>query len=254
MKKPARVASPKTPSTLIDSEATWAWDLIADVVAELPCGAVTAIVLTDDDPVRSHAATVGDLMATLLDGQRPFAHVSVGDPKSGMAEVFADAVNEEQNDGQVAAYVDRDYKVMARLGDGGGCVYPCGIPSLDNVERFLAADDRGHERLVILDGFERARPYRAVGASLVPDGLPLSVEDVDAWRSADLRAFAASRPDVPTVVVWHSADVERDGAKRSIGDAADLLLLHKMGDEHGWLSVNVRSEHGCWEAHALSRP
>lgn len=248
-KKPATNATPETESTPSQPSAPWAWDLIAHVVPELPCGAVTVIVLNDEHPFASHEALVGDLMVTMLDRHRRFAFVSVGDPDTEMAEVLAHTLNDEAA-GRVIGYVDRDYKVTARLGDGGGFIYSCGIPTLDNVERFLADGDEGKERLVILDGFERARPYAAVGPSLIPNTAPLSADDVDAWRSADLRAFAQSRPNAPTVVVWHGANVERDSAKRSIGDAADLVLMHRVSEEHDWLTVSVRSEHGCWEGRA----
>lgn len=240
-KKPAPSAPTETLSSPSDNPSRWPWDLIADAVPALPCGAVTLIAISDDHPFQSHTATVGDLMSTMARGRNPLAHVAVGESDGVTAERFAQSLNEETN-GLVAAYVDRDYKVMARLGDGGGYVYSCGIPSLDNVERFLAAEDPGAERLVILDGFERARPYPAAGPSPIPDGVPATPEDLDAWRTADLRAFAAARPHVPTVVVWHGAEVEREGAKRSIGEAADLVLLHKVGHDRDWLSVSVRSQ------------
>jgi hypothetical protein len=242
--KPAPSAPSQTTSAPSESASSWRWDLIADAVPALPCGVVTLIAISDDHPFESHTATVGDLMATLFARTERFAYVVVGDQDGPMTEVFAQTLNEEQ-DGLAVAYVDRDYKVMARLGDGGGHVYSCGIPSLDNVERFLAAEDPAQERLVILDGFERARPYPAAGPSAVPDGVPVSPYDLDAWRTADLRAFAAARPNVPTVVVWHGAEVEREGAKRSIGDASDVVLLHMVGEDRDWLSVNVRSNRQC---------
>ena len=246
-KKPVRDAPAQNPSTPTNTESVWAWDLISDVVPSLPCGAVTLIVLSEENPLTSHAATVGDLMTTLVMTEKRFAYVVVGEPDSDMTEGLVATLNEEASEGRVIAYIDRDYKVMARLGDGGGYIYPCGIPSLDNVDRFLAADQHGADRLVILDGFERARPYRADGLKVIPEGVPMSADDIDAWRTADLRAFAQARPYAPTVVVWHAASVESLGTKRSVGDAADVLLIHREGDQGGWLSVNVRSEHGCRE-------
>jgi len=246
----ARDASTQTEANPKHLKSPWTWDLIKEKVPALPCGAVTLIVLYGDDPWwSSHAATVGDLIKSVMATQQRMAYVGLGDP-GPWVELFAAVLNGTHgSDDQVIAHVDRDHKVMARLGDGTGLQYSCGVPTLDNVDTFLAGDEYTDERLLILDGFERARPYAADGPLLIPAAVPMTGEDIDAWRAADLRAFAASRPNAPTVVVWTSTAAQSPETKRSIGDAADVMVHYIAREEGDGLAVTVRSAHGCWEDH-----
>ena len=195
------------------------------VVPDLPCGVVTLIVLLGDDAEQSHQATVGDLLVSMLEQNLPVTYAAVDYAPGHLADNAANHFD-GVDDALASVVIDQDYTVTSRLDDGNGDTYPHDIPTLDAVGFHLAkAGANSDRRLVILDGFERARPYRADGPCLIPSRVPHDAEDVDAWRTADLRAFARSRPNAPTVVIWHGNGVQRPEAKRSIGDAAEVLVV-----------------------------
>lgn len=214
----------------------WPWALIAEVLPGLPCGALTLLLIDENNPCASHDATLLDLMAAMVEQNRPITHVAVGGPDD---EVLLDDLSRTVNaegQGRMRAFVDRAPKA-----DGSGGK----VSTLVNVANFLArVEGEGEQSLVVLDGFERARPYPAAGSGSM--SRTARTRRANKQRTAELRDFARSRPNAPTVVVWHGSTTVAPEVKRSMGDAADVLLMHRMGAEGGWLSVNHRTPAGCW--------
>lgn len=190
IKKPTS-ANP-TLTNISRSHRPWIWEQISSVVPELPCGAITLILLLGRDPQQQHERTVEDLAASLLEQSMPLTYVAVDYAPGHLGENLGRRLDGVSDD-LAGTVIDTDYTVMARTGNGVGHVYGCGLPSLDVVGIGLAQAGDADQRLVILDGFQRARPYRSEGGSVIPAHVSLTSDEVDAWRSADLREFALSR-------------------------------------------------------------
>lgn len=95
-----------------------------------------------------------------------------------------------------------------------GFAYHCHVPSVDYIEvRAEGFEASSGPSLLLLLQAELLRPYFEFDvAPLVPtpDGLTLTPEEVNAWRTWDLIQLA-NRRESPTVAVWTMTDVESAG-------------------------------------------
>lgn len=224
--------------------ASWVWAQISNVVPELPCGAITLILLLGKSPESQHERTVQDLVGCMLDQGLPLTYVAVDYAPGGLADKVGPGIV-GMGDDNAQAIVDLDHTVVARMGDGSSYPYQCGLPTLEAVDLRLAQEGDGGGRLVILDGFERARPYRAAGDSLIPAHIPLTAEDVDTWRSVDVLDFAQARPLAPTVVVWNGDGIQSNATKMSIGSIADVVVA--LNVRLNIMTVNTKKPDGDWD-------
>jgi hypothetical protein len=239
---PGKPATPYSRSN--DLHESWLWPQIANVVAALPCGGITLILLLGKDPEQQHERIVEDLIGATLDQGLPLTYVAVDYTPGGLADNVGPRIAGIGDD-NAQTIIDLDHTVAARMGDGSCYPYQCGLPTLEAVELRLAQEGDAGRRLVILDGFERARPYRAVGDSLIPAHVPLTARDIDTWRSVDLLDFARARPSAPTVVVWNGEAIQSDATKVSIGSVAQVVIALDVGLDI--VTVNTRRQDGEWE-------
>lgn len=203
------------------SLSPWIWGLICGEVPHLPCGAITLIRIRESHQ-ESWELTVGDLVFCILRNGFPTVFVASG----GALTSQADALAGHGQDGALLAVPDHDYRVHARLDDGNGYIYSLGSPTLDGAAFVIDAHEQQHgPALVVLDRFVHARPYQAVGTQSVPAHLRISGEGMHQWRAQDVRQFAVNRPDAPTVVVWHEAEVAADATQAMI-DVATVVIEH----------------------------
>ena len=230
-------SAPSTTNRTSQPGSPWRWDLIADALPGLPCGVLTLVLLDENNPFESYATILFDLMTSMVEQNHPYTYVAVGGPDA--TEVALDDLAYDVNaegQGILKVFVDR----APNVADGPGPV-----PTLANVAAYLARSEaEGMQSLVVLDAIERARPYPAVGPASKRN--TARTRKADKQRTFDLRNFARSRTSAPTVAVVHQSKDITAQAKRSMGDAADVLLLHRFGAERDWLSVTHRTPRGCW--------
>jgi hypothetical protein len=149
--------------------------------------------------------------------------------------------------GRFGPIIDHDLYVSALRDNGGGYDYGCGIPTLYNVRQAFAAEGGNPEQgLLILDHFQRARPFRAEGRPTYPSRVPIDDDDADIWRTESVHYFARDRPSAPTVLVWHDHLVERRGAFKALTHRARLIIEHAVTEADADL-IRVHIDRGLLE-------
>ena len=114
--------------------------------------------------------------------------------------------------------------ITERGGDGKGSARRSHVPTLTKVERFLARQQPGLNPAACPLGLPACSPIWGCGAARPASHRFFEPEDGDASRSADLRRFAESRPDAPTVGVWYSSDTQSPDTKGPFLSGATELL------------------------------
>lgn len=209
-----------TPQPASANSNPWSWTTVQSALPDgLPAGALTVIrIRTTGNQSRDWNNTVADLVHATVAQHRPVSYVPVDSDNPQPFGTFTPA--RSGKGGRIGILLDEDHLVHARDDRGRPRVYGCGVPTIHRVQELVGGmEDNYGPSLVILDGLENARPYRATSQDLVtfPDGVTITRRGVNEWRALEMSGLANTRPHAPTVVVWN------DNGSPAHSDAIELL-------------------------------
>ncbi|MFW5469531.1 hypothetical protein ACOCJ4_05735 [Knoellia sp. CPCC 206435] len=194
----------------------WRLDTFPGILPALPHGELTLILFRASTSSAAWWGIVGRLIEDALNAGQRVDLVRVDGVMNDDLRAMID-----WNDGSGLLHVidDTDLDVMPWHQELRPHTYQCKVPTLHNVNAVLGPlKSNPRPSMLILDHFQRARPWRGEGPPTYPDGVNLPPSPVDEDRAAQVHAYARYRKDAPTVVVWHGEHVTRR-------DTVDPLLL-----------------------------
>jgi hypothetical protein len=219
----------------------FAWGDLPEVLPVLPCGELTLIRIRGEDPSRAWRHTVSSLIDDMIGNRVSVRYVPVDGTQS---DDITNLYQRHQMSGRFDPIVDHDLYVSALRDNGGGYPYGCGIPTLYNIRQALVAEGvKAEQALLVLDHFQRARPFRAEGTRTYPSGVPIDEGDADVWRTESVHYFARDRAAAPTVLVWHDNRAARPEAFTALTHRARLVVEHSITDKDtDLIRVHIRRD------------
>lgn len=203
----------------------WRFDEFPGVLSSLPCGELTLLRVEGEDVSRAWWGTVGRLVEdTLIAGRR----VDIVDVDGADHEDLKTLVDRNEGSGRLNLIDDSDVRVSAWHRDLRPHDYMCNVPTMHNVEVGLRRTGGWDgPSLLVLNHFQRARPWRAEGDPTYPGSRSVSPAAMDLERAGQIHGLARRRRDAPTVVVWHARQVGWPGAWNALVDDTRLVLMHE---------------------------
>jgi hypothetical protein len=218
----------------------WRLGEFPGLLSSLPCGEVTLLKVDGPDVSLAWWETVGRLVEdSLTVGRR----VDVVDVDGTAHEDLRTLVDRNEGSGLLGVIDDSDVRVSAWHRGLRPHDYTCNVPTLHNVEVGLRRTGGYGPSVLILDQFQRARPWRAEGDPTYPGSGSVPSALLDVERAGQIHGLARRRKDSPTVVVWSGARVRRPGAWNALLDDSRLVLTHRWdGGGEGTIWAYLRED------------
>lgn len=232
----------------------------------LPARALTTVQLGNHEYEGNWAASVGGLVLSALEGGCPVLYVQCG----GLGSYYdgEDELKQTQSP-LLRVFEDSDLyvrgpalfpptgRVDRALGrtEDGRPVYSCHLPSVDGIRAALAVHERANgPALLLLSEAQLMRPYWELSTACTglripaPDGLELTAEQIDQWRTDDLVELVSARA-APTVAVWGDTELGSSALTKLV-DASRVHVTVLDTSPHATLQIRWRRscDHGWDEA------
>jgi hypothetical protein len=218
----------------------WRLDRYPGIAQSLPKGELTLIRIGNGQSSEAWWGTVGFLIDQALSQGQQVDLVRVD---GALTNDLRELVDWNEGSGLLNVIDDSDVLVSPwhqHLRPHG---YRCNIPTLHIVHAALEQRAASETSLLVLDHFQRARPWRGEGETTYRDASRIDPLLVAQERAGQIHAFARMRRHAPTVAVWHSEQVLPAETVHALVDDTRLSLEHGSdGAGTGYLRAFVRGD------------
>lgn len=227
--------------TVSSRENPWSLEAFPGVLPVLPHGELTVIRIRDDEGSTAWWGTVGRLIEEALTAGQTVDLVRVD---GVVTEDLQQMIDWNDGSGLLNVIDDADLVVRPWHQHLRGHGYACNVPTLHNVHAAIGPVGSNQAgRLLVLDHFQRARPWGGESAPTYPGAATIDPSLIDQERAGQIHALARLRRHAPTVVVWHNSVVGRPEALDSLLDDTRLALEYATdADGRGFIRAFVRKD------------